>query len=89
MVTHQLKAANKSTFRPSIFHIFFNPLRTFSIKNKKITPNIGGKKPSVLGFCIGAVVGLVAITPGAGFVGIAHSAFIGFIAAIISNLAVS
>jgi len=48
-----------------------------------------GKKPSVLGFCIGAVVGLVAITPGAGFVGIAHSAFIGFVAAIISNLAVS
>lgn len=50
---------------------------------------IRGKKPSVLGFCIGAVVGLVAITPGSGFVGIAHSAFIGFIAAIISNIAVS
>ncbi len=50
---------------------------------------IRGKKPSVLGFCIGAVVGLVAITPGSGFVGIAHSAFIGFIAAIISNFAVS
>ena len=50
---------------------------------------IRGKKPSVLGFCIGAVVGLVAITPGAGFVGIAHSISIGFIAAIISNLAVS
>jgi Amt family ammonium transporter len=48
-----------------------------------------GKKPSVTGFCLGAVVGLVAITPGAGFVGIPHSAFIGFIAAIISNLAVS
>jgi ammonium transporter, Amt family len=47
-----------------------------------------GKKPSVLGFCIGAVVGLVAITPGSGFVGIAHSAFIGFVAAIVSNLAV-
>jgi ammonium transporter, Amt family len=45
-----------------------------------------GKKPSVLGFCIGAVVGLVAITPGSGFVGMANSAFIGFIAAIISNL---
>ncbi|MFT3934391.1 MAG: ammonium transporter [Chitinophagaceae bacterium] len=45
-----------------------------------------GKKPSVLGFCIGAVVGLVAITPGSGFVGAANSAFIGFIAAIISNL---
>jgi Amt family ammonium transporter len=50
---------------------------------------IRGKKPSVLGFCIGAVVGLVAITPGSGYVGIAHSAFIGFVAAIISNLAVS
>ena len=50
---------------------------------------VRGKKPSVLGFCIGAVVGLVAITPGSGFVGIAHSAFIGFVAAIISNLAVS
>ncbi len=47
-----------------------------------------GKKPSVLGFCIGAVVGLVAITPGAGFVGISQSIFIGFIAAIISNVAV-
>jgi Amt family ammonium transporter len=45
-----------------------------------------GKKPSVLGFCIGAVVGLVAITPGAGFVAIPQSIFIGFIAAIISNL---
>jgi len=47
-----------------------------------------GKKPSVLGFCIGAVVGLVAITPGAGLVAIPQSIFIGFVAAIISNLAV-
>lgn len=47
-----------------------------------------GKKPSVLGFCIGAVVGLVAITPGAGFVAIPQSIFIGAAAAIISNLAV-
>jgi Amt family ammonium transporter len=47
-----------------------------------------GKKPSVLGFCIGAVVGLVAITPSAGFVAIPTSIFIGVIAAIISNLAV-
>lgn len=50
---------------------------------------IRGKKPSVLGFCIGAVVGLVAITPGAGLVAIPQSIFIGFIAAIISNIAVS
>ncbi len=49
---------------------------------------IRGKKPSVLGFCIGAVVGLVAITPAAGFVAIPQSIFIGMIAAIVSNLAV-
>lgn len=49
---------------------------------------IRGKKPSVLGFCIGAVVGLVAITPAAGFVAIPQSIFIGFVAAIVSNLAV-
>jgi ammonium transporter, Amt family len=47
-----------------------------------------GKKPSVLGFCIGAVVGLVAITPGAGFVAVPQSIFIGVVAAIISNVAV-
>jgi Amt family ammonium transporter len=41
-----------------------------------------------MGFCIGAVVGLVAITPGAGFVGIPQSIFIGVIAAIVSNVAV-
>ncbi|RXK57780.1 ammonium transporter [Lacibacter luteus] len=49
---------------------------------------VRGKKPSVLGFCIGAVVGLVAITPAAGFVGIPQSIFIGAVAAIISNIAV-
>jgi Amt family ammonium transporter len=48
-----------------------------------------GKKPSVLGFCIGAVVGLVAITPGAGFVSIPSSMFIGAFAAVISNLVVT
>jgi Amt family ammonium transporter len=47
-----------------------------------------GKKPSVLGFCIGAVVGLVAITPAAGFVAIPQSIFVGVIAAMASNVAV-
>lgn len=47
-----------------------------------------GKKPSVLGFCIGAVVGLVAITPAAGFVAIPQSIFVGAVAALISNVAV-
>ncbi|WP_207496229.1 ammonium transporter [Aridibaculum aurantiacum] len=49
---------------------------------------VRGKKPSVVGFCIGAVVGLVAITPAAGFVAIPQSIFIGFVSAIISNVAV-
>ncbi|MBU3713568.1 MAG: ammonium transporter, partial [Ferruginibacter sp.] len=49
---------------------------------------IKGKKPSVLGFCIGAVVGLVAITPGAGYVGAAQSIIIGVVAALLSNIAV-
>jgi Amt family ammonium transporter len=47
-----------------------------------------GKKPSVVGFCVGAVVGLVAITPGAGYVSVASSIFIGVVSAVISNLAV-
>jgi Amt family ammonium transporter len=47
-----------------------------------------GKKPSVIGFCVGAVVGLVAITPAAGFVAIPQSIFIGVVGAIISNIAV-
>lgn len=47
-----------------------------------------GKKPSVIGFCVGAVIGLVAITPAAGFVAVPQSIFIGVVAAVISNLAV-
>lgn len=47
-----------------------------------------GRRISATGACIGAVVGLVAITPAAGFVSIGQSVFIGFVAAIVSNLAV-
>jgi Amt family ammonium transporter len=47
-----------------------------------------GKKISAMGACIGSVVGLVAITPAAGFVSMPHSLFIGFAAALVSNLAV-
>jgi Amt family ammonium transporter len=46
---------------------------------------INGRKASALGACIGAVVGLVAITPAAGFITIPQSIFFGFIAAIASN----
>jgi Amt family ammonium transporter len=42
------------------------------------------KKPSCLGACVGAVVGLVAITPAAGYVSFGASLFIGAIASAIS-----
>ncbi|HTJ13562.1 MAG TPA: ammonium transporter [Dinghuibacter sp.] len=48
---------------------------------------VRGKKPSALGFCIGAVVGLVAITPAAGYVGVPQSLMIGLVAALVSNIA--
>jgi len=47
-----------------------------------------GNKPSALGACIGAVVGLVAITPAAGFVSVRESVVIGLVASVVSNLAV-
>ncbi|HSM47391.1 MAG TPA: ammonium transporter [Draconibacterium sp.] len=48
-----------------------------------------GKKPSAVGSAIGLVVGLVAITPAAGFVNVGSSIFIGVIAAIVSNYAIT
>ncbi|HEX8202716.1 MAG TPA: ammonium transporter [Isosphaeraceae bacterium] len=47
-----------------------------------------GNKPSALGACIGAVVGLVAITPAAGYVTVRESIVIGLVASVVSNLAV-
>ena len=47
-----------------------------------------GKKPSAISLCIGVVVGLVAITPAAGFVTVSHSLIIGVVAAVISRLVV-
>jgi Amt family ammonium transporter len=46
------------------------------------------RKPSALGACIGAVVGLVAITPAAGFVSVGASLIIGIIASVVSNWSV-
>ena len=53
-----------------------------------IFESIRGRKPSAMGACIGAVVGLVAITPAAGFVSIPHALTIGIVASIVSNLVV-
>lgn len=49
---------------------------------------VKGRKPSALGTCIGAVVGLVAITPAAGFVTLPHSIAVGVISSVVSNLLV-
>lgn len=49
---------------------------------------VRGRRPSALGAAIGAVVGLVAITPAAGYVPVGASIAIGIAASIISNLAV-
>ena len=50
---------------------------------------VKGKRPSAVGASIGLVVGLVAITPAAGFVNVGSSVFIGVIAAIVSNYAIT
>jgi Amt family ammonium transporter len=49
---------------------------------------VRGRKASALGACIGAVVGLVAITPAAGYVSVAQSIVIGTLASVVSNIAV-
>lgn len=46
-------------------------------------------KPSIVGACTGIVVGLVAITPGAGYVSIASAMIIGALASPISYFAIS
>jgi len=46
-------------------------------------------KPSVLGFCSGAVAGLVVITPGAGFVNVGSAVIIGIFAGIVPFIAVT
>lgn len=44
------------------------------------------RKWSVVGFCTGAIAGLVAITPAAGFIGVPASFLVGFLSAFVSNL---
>lgn len=47
-----------------------------------------GRKVSAIGASVGAVVGLVAITPAAGYVSVGSGIFIGIVAAMVSNIAV-
>ena len=48
-----------------------------------------GQRPTALGACVGAVVGLVAITPAAGYVDYGASVAIGVLASLICNAATS
>ena len=48
-----------------------------------------GGKPTALGACIGAVVGLVAVTPAAGYITVGSSLFVGAFSALVSNVACS
>ena len=45
------------------------------------------RKWSAVGFCSGAIAGLVAITPGSGFVGSPASVLFGFMAGTVCNFA--
>ena len=47
------------------------------------------KKPTVIGICTGAVAGLVAVTPAAGFVGVVGAVVIGIIVAVVCFFMVS
>lgn len=46
-----------------------------------------GRKASAMGAAVGAVVGLVVITPSAGYVSVGQSLFIAFVATLICNIA--
>jgi len=50
---------------------------------------VRGRQPSAVGACIGAVVGLVAVTPAAGFVTVGSSILIGVTASLVCNIAVA
>ena len=47
-----------------------------------------GRKPSAMGAAVGCVVGLVAITPSAGYVTVGQSIFIAFLTTLVCNVAV-
>ena len=47
------------------------------------------RKISAVNACIGAIVGLVAITPAAAFVSLSHAIVIGFISSLVCNMFLS
>src|ERR1700759_1305602 len=74
LAVNALASSTTASAAAGLSWIFFDMLR--------------GKKPSAMGTCIGAVVGLVAITPAAGYVSVPHSPAKGIISSVVSNLVV-
>jgi Amt family ammonium transporter len=74
VAVHAFATTNTASAAAMLAWMFFDGLR--------------GRRPSALGACIGAVVGLVAITPAAAYVSVPHSIFIGVAASLLSNVAV-
>ncbi|HZM69761.1 MAG TPA: ammonium transporter [Candidatus Cryosericum sp.] len=75
VATHAFATTNTASAAAMLAWMFFDGLR--------------GRRPSALGACIGAVVGLVAITPAAAYVSVPHSIFVGVAASLLSSLAVN
>jgi Amt family ammonium transporter len=74
VATHAFATTNTASAAAMLAWMFFDGLR--------------GRRPSALGACIGAVVGLVAITPAAAYVSVPHSIFVGVAASLLSSVAV-
>jgi Amt family ammonium transporter len=66
-----------------------NTATAFAAVSWMIIEWLHAKKPTILGLASGAVAGLVAITPAAGFVNIGGSIIIGILAGIVPYLAVA
>jgi Amt family ammonium transporter len=74
VAAHAFATTNTASAAAMLAWMFFDGLR--------------GRRPSATGACVGAVVGLVAITPAAAYVSVPHSILIGVVASLLSNVAV-
>jgi ammonium transporter, Amt family len=72
--THAFATTNTASAAAMLAWMFFDGMR--------------GRRPTALGACLGAVVGLVAITPAAAYVSVQHSILVGVVASLLSNAAV-
>jgi ammonium transporter, Amt family len=74
VAAHAFATTNTASAAAMLAWMFFDGLR--------------GRRPSATGACVGAVVGLVAITPAAAYVSVPHSILVGVVSSLLSNVAV-